>query len=269
MKKVIIVSASSDIGTALCRKYIDKGYEVYGTYRTKSQATDSLKSLGVKLHHCDLTDKENVLSTCISLRSVLWDLIVFCPGTQLPIGKFQDCGFDKWAESVNINFVSQMRFLHSILPFRKPGARCIFFAGGGTNNAPTHYSAYIVSKIALIKMVEILDAEIPDMTFAIMGPGWVKTKIHHATLDAGLVAGTNYLRTVERLQGDNLTPMKTVVECCEWIESAPRRSVGGRNISLVDDPWGTPDLNLNLECNPNMFKLRRYKNTISLEGIGM
>ena len=34
-KKAIVVGASADIGAALCEDWIEKGWEVYGTYRTK------------------------------------------------------------------------------------------------------------------------------------------------------------------------------------------------------------------------------------------
>lgn len=53
-RTVIIISASSDIGAAMSRRWIKSGCSVFGTYRTKSAETDELEKLGVKLVPCDL-----------------------------------------------------------------------------------------------------------------------------------------------------------------------------------------------------------------------
>ena len=137
----------------------------------------------------------------------------------------------------------------------------MFFAGGGTNNSVVHYSSYTVSKIGLIKMCDLLDAEIPDTRFAIVGPGWVKTKIHKPTLKAGpKLAGSNYQNTVGKLSGNECTPMEKIVDCCDWVVNTPCKAVRGRNFSVVFDQWGTKKMEQALEQDPNMYKLRRFKN---------
>jgi NAD(P)-dependent dehydrogenase (short-subunit alcohol dehydrogenase family) len=175
-----------------------------------------------------------------------------------------ECRFDDWEESVSANFTGQMRIIHELLPSRRiktaPEPCVLLFAGGGTNNAPVNYSAYLISKIALIKMCELLDAEIPDTRFVIVGSGWVKTKIHAATLTAGVQAGANYQRTIEKLANDEWTPMERVLDCCDWVLNAARELVSGRNFSVVFDKWGTEERAENLIKEPNMYKLRRYGN---------
>ena len=109
-------------------------------------------------------------------------------------------------------------------------------------------------------MTELLDHEIPDSRFVILGPGWVKTKIHEATLVAKDKAGANYERTLEKLDSDQCVPMSKVIEVCDWMVSRPREVVGGRNLSLVFDDWGNPELDTLLAEDPNMYKLRRSGN---------
>lgn len=262
----IIISASSDIGTELCKRWVKKGWNVYGTYRTKSLHTKELKQMGVLLFYCDLSNKESIKDACIRISDVCfrWDCLVFCPGTQDPVGEFTKCNFDKWEKSLEVNFSAQLRVLHNLYQGRNidnPLGPCVlFFAGGGTNNATVNYSAYTISKIALIKVCELLDAEIPDTRFSIIGPGWVKTKIHEATLSAGLLAGDNYQRTINKLNGDECTTMKKVLDSCEWVIENPREVVGGRNFSTVFDAWGMVELEDKLRSNPDMYKLRRYGN---------
>ncbi len=265
-RSAIIISASSDIGTAMCTRWKSHDWEVYGTYRTESPATKALTAMEVKLAYCDLADAASISSACSNLRRLCpqWDALVMCPSTQAPVGAFSDCSFEEWEESLKVNFISQLRIIHQLLPARHPKAAIepivLFFAGGGTNNATPNYSAYTISKIALIKMIELLDAEIPDTRFAIIGPGWVKTKIHKDTLKAGARAGANYQRTLEKLAGNECTPMNDVLDCCDWVVNAPRKLVSGRNFSVVFDRWGDDELSKMLAAHPDMYKLRRYGN---------
>ena len=59
--------------------------------------------------------------------------------------------------------------------------------------------AYTLSKIASIKAVELLDAE-KDTKFTILGPGWVKTKIHKSTIDQPRSSGDNYKKQYKTLK---------------------------------------------------------------------
>lgn len=243
-----------------------KGWKVYGTYRTSSPAVEEMRTLGIELVHCDLLDPVSVREACRSLSGLCgrWDVLLMCPATQDPIGAFLECSFDEWEDSIRCNFTSQMRIIHALLPYRRsdswPGPCALLFAGGGTNSAPPNYSAYIVSKIAEIKMCELLDTEIPDTRFVILGPGWVKTKIHESSLQAGTRAGDNYQRTIDKLAGDECTPMEQVLDCCDWLVAAPRQMIGGRNFSVVYDSWGSEGLEDVLVREPDMYKLRRYGN---------
>ena len=273
-KSAIIISASSDIGIAMCQRWLDAGWRVHGTYRTESAGTKDLAARGMHLVSCDLSDLTSIRAACDDLSAACssWDVLILCPGTQIPVGEFLACDVDEWEESVGVNFARQLRIIHALLPFRNrhshQGPCVLTFAGGGTNNATVRYSAYTISKIALIKMTELLDAEIPDTRFATVGPGWVKTKIHDATLEAGTSAGDNYEKTRTKLASDELTPMEDVLDCCDWIIRAPRDVVSGRNFSVVFDQWGTESLSAALKNDPDIYKLRRCGNDILMKGQG-
>ena len=265
-KQAIVASISSDIGTALAAAWLRKGWGVAGTYRTWSPAVSELREAGALVTPCDLADAGSVHAACRTLCASTngWDVLVLGAGTQEPVGNFAEVEFDAWETSLRVNFNAQLRLVHALLPSRRLSHQrtptVIFFAGGGTNNAPTCYSAYVISKIASIKMCELLDAEVPDTKFSILGPGWVKTKIHQATVRAGAGAGANYQKTVDFLSSGTGTPVERVVECCNWIIEAPRTTVGGRNFSVVHDRWGEQALAERLGREPDLFKLRRCGN---------
>lgn len=262
----IVTSASSDIGNAACQRWLGSGWKVFGTYRTDSTSVGELRARGAFLVNCDLLEASSIENACLQLKSLCpeWDVLVLAAGSQDPVASFLDSSFDEWQRSLNINLVSQLKLLRGLLHSRSTGARTptvIFFAGGGTNSAVRNYSAYTVSKIALIKMCELLDAEILDTKFVIIGPGWVRTKIHESTLKAGQRAGENYQKTRSMLAGaSHWTPMDKVIDCCEWAVHAPREVVSGRNFSVVYDAWDTEQLHQMLIHDPNMYKLRRFGN---------
>ncbi|MCH9609782.1 MAG: hypothetical protein S4CHLAM45_01740 [Chlamydiales bacterium] len=256
--RAIIISASSDIGEALAKDWIAKGWEVTGTYRS------SKPSLPIEWVHCDLADLSSVKESCKQLQSICWDTLVIAPGDLEPIGDFKDVDFDAWEEGIQVNLLRQLRLLHHLLPSRNIAKEpsVLFFAGGGVNNAVVHYSSYTLSKVALIKMCEFLDAEIPDTRFVIIGPGVVKTKIHTPTLTHGAkAAGANYQRTFDRLKNNECTPMEEVVDCCTWAVTTKSPGVRGRNFSVVADQWGDEMLEKELENDGDMYKLRRHKNS--------
>jgi len=259
----LIISVSSDIGFNLAKKWINDGYTVYGTFRSQSKNIKELKKIGVKLFRCDLNNNLSIDNFVKKLRKIKWNVLVFAAGTQKPIGEFKKIKFLEWEKSISINFVKQFKILHNLLPLRYKNKNpiVIFFAGGGTNNATLNYSSYTISKIACIKMCELLDAEIKDTRFTAIGPGWVKTKFHKQTLKSKSISGENYFRTLKKFKDDNFYPMSKVIKCCDWLISSDRNLVGGRNFSAASDPWENKKIN-NIKKNDNYFKLRRYGNNI-------
>lgn len=251
----------------MCLRWRRYGWTVFGTYRTPSAQIDELRKAGVTLSSCDVRDRASIQSTCASLREQCeaWDVLVLAPGRQEPVGPFAVTPFDEWEEGIHVNFLGQLRVIHELLPTRRRNTErppCVaLFAGGGTNNAVLSYSSYTVSKIALIKMCELLDAELGDTRFVIIGPGWVKTKIHQPTLSAGeALAGDNYQKTLAKLAGDECTTMDRILDCFDWAITTPCNAVSGRNFSVVFDPWGKEALEEELRRDPHMYKLRRWRN---------
>ena len=130
----------------------------------------------------------------------------------------------------------------------------------GINSAPTNYSAYTISKVALTKAVEIFSAENPDIRFVSLGTGWIKSPIHDQTLAAGNASGSTQKELLRRIELNEFQSIESVSEFILWSFHVAGQSVTGRNFSLVHDSWGTTELVSELEKNPDKFKLRRVGN---------
>ncbi|MFH1607980.1 MAG: SDR family oxidoreductase [archaeon] len=270
-KNVVIISITSDIGTALAKKYSEKGYNVVGTYKSKGRLDELKKIPNCHFFYCDMLNKKSVDDFIKNYKKLdlNWNIFISCPGTQKPIGKFFNCNFNEWSDSVHINSIEQLRALHGLYPLRNQDkvSNVVFFAGGGTNNAFPNYSAYTVSKIMLIKMCELIDSEAEDLNVFIIGPGMTKTKMHYETLSEGREKSgeENYNKTAEFMGKEEGTSMEDIFGCIEWLCEKGRQTCGGRNFSVVYDKWGNDKLAETLMSNLNMYKLRRTGNEIKVE----
>ena len=88
------------------------------------------------------------------------------------------------------------------------------------------------------------------MIAGILGPGFIKTKIHK----------NKKIKTSK----NEINKIKKIVNFIYWFFSQPKNIVGGRNFSLVSDKLESKRIIKLLKSNKDNFKLRRYGNNISL-----
>jgi short-subunit dehydrogenase len=263
---VFILSVSSGIGEKLALDFLSRGALVAGTYRGELPASLVGKPNFFAVR-CDLMDRNSakIISDFLQSNNFKWDVFVSCVGQLAPVGLFFETDFDSWGDSFEINSVAQLRALHAAYSFRHIDRLChvVFFAGGGTNGPFRSYSSYCLGKIALIKMCELLDDENSDLNIFIVGTGWVQTKIHNQTLAAGSRAGPNFDKTQsfvnQNFQG---TKQEDIAAMIYWGIAQGRTVSGGRNFSLVHDPWraGGEALANSLKADINKYKIRRFGN---------
>lgn len=260
---VFILSVSSDIGHALALEYLNDGYEIIGTYRNRESVADLAEHSGMQLLYCDIASSESIRSMINAYRALSkpWDIFVSSVGTMEPIGPFFSQDFDAWEQSVVVNSIAQIRVLHGLYAFRRQEqiSNAVFFAGGGTNSVFTNYSAYVASKLLLIKMCELLDDENRDLNTFIIGPGFRRTKIHRQTFKNPVGAGSNLRRTRELFRLNQAdTSYKDIYQFINWGIAQGKNVVSGRNFSIFHDRWDDGDkLARQLRENPDKFKLRR------------
>jgi NAD(P)-dependent dehydrogenase (short-subunit alcohol dehydrogenase family) len=261
---VFLSSITSDIGIALAQRYARDGYVVAGTYRS-TELLPALQDIpGIHLFYCDLADVASIATSVADFKAtgLQWDVFVSLASWPPPLRSFFDCPFDDWSFSVHVNAIEQLRVLHALYPLRHTEVECsaIFFAGPGTNNAVKDFSALTVSKIMLIKMCELLDAECADLNSFIVGPGWTRTKTHDLILADPHLTEAKRSETEAFLAKGDGTSMDDIYESMRWLSEAGRAVAGGRNFSIVHDCWGSDELRQQLMTDPDMYKLRRYGN---------
>lgn len=242
-KKIVILGISADIGYKIAKLYLGSGFKIVGTFRNHNSNVEDLKNKkNIDCVKCDLTDKNEY--KCLSHRllqsNFFWTHFFSSVGTSTPIGRFFDLSFSDWNESIDINLLCQLKTLHDIFPWRDQTKETTinFMAGGGTNSSFDNYSAYTVAKIALIKFCELIDSEYENLKIQILGPGFVRTKTHLETLNAGRAAGKNYKRVKEFVKsGEQGTDFEDIFSVLNWIDAKEKSVVSGRNFSVAHDQF--------------------------------
>jgi len=242
--RVVIIGLNSDIGYHLANKYASIGYEVLGTCRTNTARVSKFNTYLRDVR--DTGDIDRFVSNCLE-----WDLFISAVGDLKPVGRFFDTDLGEWNRSINVNALAQLNILHKIYQYRNKDkvVDAVFFAGGGVSRPVVDYSAYTLSKVMLIKMCEIINDEYSDINPFIIGPSWVKTKIHQNTPPTAY----NYDTVTKFLASDNGTSMDDIFSFIEQIR-AFGKCAGGRNFYIYD----TLDKQ-RLEKDTTLLKLRRVE----------
>lgn len=221
-KTCILLGDRSDIAKALLPYLVADGYSVHGWNRDSS-----------------------------SMPWQQWDLIICAIGQVAPVGMWHEQHWHDFEECIHANVTRPVNLLRELWGKRTPGASVCFMAGSNPQKIMDGYLGYNLSKMALLKAVEQIDHESPDCKVFALGVGYVKTKIHKATLDA------NWPN--ERIaRGDDGTPIDRIWGCLKWCVDAPKKSVGGRNV-CVSDNWAAPRVDQFLADQPDFWKLRRVE----------
>jgi len=259
VKNVLILGIDSDIGRTLSDHFLKKGYQVLGS--TRQSRTLKKNPSGLEEFHLDFESEESVLSgfQFLSNKNCVWEMVIVAIGILEPLGPLSLIPGKTLRKNFQVNLLSPVLIVQELLrnSLVPNGGLVVSFAGSGTNSAPKNYFAYSLSKVALIKAMELFSVEYPECGFISLGTGWIKTKIHSQTLSAGPIMGEAYFETLRRLEEDDFGNLQDLTSFFDWIETAPRDLVTGRNFSLQGDDWAATNFLQKLKSDPNNHKLRR------------
>jgi NAD(P)-dependent dehydrogenase (short-subunit alcohol dehydrogenase family) len=142
---------------------------------------------------------------------------------------------------------------------RGDGGSIVLFSGGGATSPFPNYTAYGCSKAGVVRLAETLAHELGPHGIRVncVAPGFVATRIHQATLQAGTTAGPAYLeRTRHELREGGVSP-DLAARAVVFLLSERSAVVTGRLLAAVHDHWEDwPDHHAELDGS-DLFTLRR------------
>lgn len=242
-----ITGGGSGIGAALARRLSALGHSVIICGRTRKRLEQVAASDGrIRYRVCDVSDEKSVAAFAkfVAGRFESLDVLINCAGLQGEIGRFDRTDSKKWKKTFEINLYGTYLVTKHLLPLvLKSNIRKILnFAGGGAFGNFPNYSAYAVSKAAVVRFTENISEELADLGVRVncVAPGFVATDIHRVTLKAGeKVTGKDYYRFTREKMKKGSVPMDLVVRCVLFLISHDCDGLSGKTISASFDKWGT------------------------------
>ncbi len=257
----MVLGATGTIGGAITRDLLAGGAKVVGTGRSPKRLSE-LGAAGASVLPLALTGStasSNALrDACGAALGGGIDGLVICTGAHGPIGRTRDVNADELAEYTATHLVGPVAAISSLAPLLDSGTRpsVVVMSGGGATGPRPRYSAYAMSKVALVRLVENLAIEEPGWGVNGVAPGFIASAIHESSIEAGHEQSGEDPDAL-RARLDQPDDLDRVVGLVSALISPDGLDVTGRLISAQWDPWEDPTWTSHLGSSPDLGRLRR------------
>jgi NAD(P)-dependent dehydrogenase (short-subunit alcohol dehydrogenase family) len=202
MKTVVITGASTGIGRAAAQVLLDKGFRVFGSVRSDSDAARLKRELGAHFTPLlfDITDSGAVASAADQVRTTLGGKTLYGlvnnAGIAVP-GPLLHVKIEDFRRQLDVNLTGQLIVIQAFAPLldgKHPG-RIVMISSVGGKNASPFVGPYNTSKFGLEGFSESLRRELMvyGIDVIVIAPGAIATPIWDK---ADAVDVTPYAHTV-------------------------------------------------------------------------
>ncbi|KAL8791175.1 MAG: hypothetical protein Q9195_006014 [Heterodermia aff. obscurata] len=200
-KVIIVTGGGAGIGRETAKAYAEAGaaqVAILGRTQktlleTKSIIEAQSPATKVTTHIVDVADEEAVGKTASEIGA--WDVLILNAGVGSAPTTIEKSNLGYWWRAYETNVKGVVVCAQAFLPLRKPSASIIGINAGMINvpvNAAVSggHSAYTSSKMAQLKVVEYLAAEVPDAFVSSVHPGVVETDLMRTWDQDAIQTGT-------------------------------------------------------------------------------
>ena len=266
----IITGAGRGIGEAIALRFATEGARLVLASRTHSE----LESVAGKIRSTggnalpivtDVNDREQATKLMQSALNAFCriDILVNAAGTYGPIGPVWEVNAVDWEQAFSTNLFGTFALCQAVLPhmIQARKGKIINFSGGGATAPLPRFSAYGVSKAAVVRFTETLAEEVKEFNIQVnaIAPGAVDTRLQDQVLAAGDRAG-ELAQRIRRLRetGEGGTSPHVPAELALFLASDDSSNLTGRLISAPHDGWQSWNCErIDLIMSQAWFTLRR------------
>jgi NAD(P)-dependent dehydrogenase (short-subunit alcohol dehydrogenase family) len=256
--RALVTGGSMGIGRACAELLASKGWRVVIAARGEAPARKAAAALpgsGHEVLRLDVGNADEWTSMADAVREL--DSVVHAAAVLGPVGRLTDVNPAEFMDTLRINVLGTFLTARACLPALKTSGGAMFtFGGGGATGPLPRFDAYAASKAATARLVENLAAD--GMRINAVSPGFVATRMHDATLEAGpeVVGAEYHERTRRELEKDGASA-SDAAELVQFLLSDEARHIRGRLISARWDPWREPAFRARLGAENDLATIRR------------
>jgi NAD(P)-dependent dehydrogenase (short-subunit alcohol dehydrogenase family) len=246
-RTVLVTGGSMGIGLACAEAALRAGARVAIAARGERQLEVARQQLEaqagagrVSAHRCDVADAGAVdaMIDGVLERYGGLDGVVHAAAVIGPVGMVIDVDPDDWLDTVRTDLFGSflvVRAAAAVMRDRGRG-RIVLLSGGGATGPFPNFSAYACSKAAVVRLAETAAHELAPfgITVNALAPGFVATRMHDATLQAGARAGEEYLERTRAELATGGVPASRAGEAAVFLLSEASDGITGR---LYAAPW--------------------------------
>lgn len=251
-KRVLITGVSKNIGKSICKRFIDEGYEVIGTYKSFLDEEEKRKIFinefkNVTLFKVDLSNHTDVSNFINKMKKYRFDVIVNNAGMlnmnddDTVLNEFTDFDFNAFVDLINCNFISVARICIELKECIKSNGNIVIISSESGSNGTFASISYNASKAALINLTQSLSnnfAYYKKIRVNCVSPGWVETKNGKMNTDSN----NSFVQKIARVTPlmRNAKP-KEIADVVYYLTTEQASFITGSNI-IVDGGYSNFDV---------------------------
>ncbi len=268
-KNIIVTGAGRGIGREIAITASEQGANIALIARTQSELEETFNLLSkTGKNHFYSLDISNISETQIIFKKIFneyhkIDGLVNNAGIQKPIGPFHEVSLQEWIYNMEVNLFGTLSCTKEALKYMMSVSKgkIVNLSGGGSTSPRINFSAYGVSKTAVVRFTETLAVELKQYGIDVnaIAPGAVNTKMLDEILENKSAAGLEYTEAVNRKEHGGNNPRVAADLVC-YLLSSDSDGITGKLISAPWDPWQTQEFQNLLRQDKDIATLRRIDN---------
>lgn len=245
-KSILVTGAGRGIGKRVAIGFAKLGARIGLLARSKAE----LDAAHLEIEHsggnalrirADVCDFEQV-HTAVDRMRVHYgkiDAVICAAGILGPIGPFMENSTKAWMEALQINLLGVANTCRAVIPsmVEKRAGKIIVLAGPGAETSRPNFSAYAVSKTAVVRLAEVLADELSESNVQIncVFPGGTYTSTTDEILHAGSRAGWKETEAASQVRVTGGTSPEKQMELFQFLASEDSNHISGKLLNVTDD----------------------------------
>ena len=269
-KTILLTGAGRGMGREIAMTCAREGAKMILISRTENELEETLQLIIKESPEsfyltADISNESEIAECFLKIKSRCKriDVLINNAGIQHPIGLFHQNDFVLWKKNIEVNLFGAAWLTHLVLPdlLTAGKGKIINLSGGGSTGPRPNFSAYAVSKTAIVRFTENLAEEYKDHHIDVnaISPGAVNTRMLEEVLAADSMAGSEFRDALQRKEKGGTDP-SIAARLISFLASDRSDGITGKLISAPWDPWQDDGFQELLRTDKNLATLRRIDN---------